>query len=188
MSLIGGTGARGGLKGAGDGVGAGSDGTDEGWIFIEPTDQEFIDAHPQLVQREAERWQAIAPWWGCATCFRRFSAGNELTQRVAKPIGSSSERDRQEREHPKIFPGHFPQTLEPYTFSAIDMRARIEPALEFKKFSFCPFANGRRSRRYVWVGGRSRRRRRASTAALPRGGGPRRVRPSPEPSPPDHPK
>ena len=25
-------------------------------------DQEFIDAYPQLAEREAERWQAIAPW------------------------------------------------------------------------------------------------------------------------------
>lgn len=41
-------------------IGSGDNG--EGWTFIEPTDQVFIDAHPQLAQTEAERWQAIAPW------------------------------------------------------------------------------------------------------------------------------
>ena len=35
---------------------------DEGWSFIEPVDQGFIDTYPQLAKREAERWQAIAPW------------------------------------------------------------------------------------------------------------------------------
>jgi hypothetical protein len=59
---VSGTGARGGLKGAGDGVGSGGDGSGEGWSFIEPTDQEFIDAYPLLAQREADRWQTIAPW------------------------------------------------------------------------------------------------------------------------------
>lgn len=61
-SLVVGAGARGGLKSVRDGPGGGAEGEDEGWSFIEATDQEFIDAHPQLVKGEAERWQAIAPW------------------------------------------------------------------------------------------------------------------------------
>ena len=54
------TGARGGLKSASAGVGAGEH--SEGWSFIEATDREFIDAHPELARREAERWQSMAPW------------------------------------------------------------------------------------------------------------------------------
>lgn len=60
-----GAGARGGLKGAGGGAGTAGDGVlggGEGWNFVEPTDQEFIDAHPELARREADRWQAMAPW------------------------------------------------------------------------------------------------------------------------------
>ena len=34
----------------------------EGWDFIEPTDEEFLAAHPELAQDEAQRWTAIAPW------------------------------------------------------------------------------------------------------------------------------
>ena len=53
MPRVGGAGVRGGLKGAGGGVGALDGG--EGWIFIEPTDEEFVDAYLELAQDEAER-------------------------------------------------------------------------------------------------------------------------------------
>lgn len=60
MPRISGAGARGGLKGAGEGVNTGEG--HEGWSFIEPTDLDFIQAYPEVARREEERWQAISPW------------------------------------------------------------------------------------------------------------------------------
>ena len=60
MPRISGAGARGGLKGAGEGVNTGEG--HEGWSFIEPTDLDFIEAYPEVARREEERWQAISPW------------------------------------------------------------------------------------------------------------------------------
>ena len=83
MPRISGAGARGGLKGAGEGVNTGEG--HEGWSFIEPTDLDFIEAYPEVARREEERWQAISPWLETDPAIQIQAAKALEMNRIASP-------------------------------------------------------------------------------------------------------